>query len=256
MQLADPNSPASQEISQEQNKKKTGKKHRKIKDAGSQLISESIEETDRQSVSDVEVKKDILTKEALQHELKNSADRIIGSKAPEMSMLLKSSDEAEDRIVKKHKEIAEIDAMKAKLDSRKVELVQECEQEKEIVGKLTKERRKLENFITVKLEEARKDIEKLGQEIESLKAKENCQTKGVEAGAHPSSPPNSWKFDYISKKIEAKVKDLECPVCLEVASSPIFKCSEDHLICSVCRPKVASSALMLLELFFFLSLLL
>ena len=48
----------------------------------------------------------------------------------------------------------------------------------------------------------------------------------------------SWKFDYISKKIEAKEKDLECPACFEVASSPIFKCSDDHLICSVCRPKM------------------
>ena len=48
-----------------------------------------------------------------------------------------------------------------------------------------------------------------------------------------------WKLDYISKKIEAKERDLECPVCLEVASIPIFKCPDDHLICSVCRPKVS-----------------
>ena len=217
--------------------------------------SNSAIETDSQSVSDVKVKKDILAKEALLLELKNCAERIIGSKAPEMSMLLKGSDEAKDLIVKKQKEIAEIDAMKAELDSRKVKLVQECEQEKEIVGKLTKERRKVEHFITVKLEEARKDIDKLGQEIELLKAKENVQTKAVEAGARPSSLPNSWKLDFISKKIEAKVKDLECPVCFEVASSPIFKCSEDHLICSVCRPKVASPAVMLLELLLFITLL-
>ena len=71
----------------------------------------------------------------------------------------------------------------------------------------------------------------------------NDLSKKVE-GAYMEKDPKldamiSWKFDYISKKIEAKVKDLKCSGCLEVASTPIFKCSEDHLICSVCRPKMS-----------------
>ena len=88
-------------------------------------------------------------------------------------------------------------------------------------------------------EKVRKNIQKFEQEIEALKAEENSTKKAVDDGAPASSLPDSWKLDYISKKIEAKEKDLECPVCFEVASTPIFKCMEDHLICSVCRPKVS-----------------
>ena len=50
--------------------------------------------------------------------------------------------------------------------------------------------------------------------------------------------PNLQLLEYIDQKIEAKEKELECPVCLEVASVPIFMCDELHLICSSCRPKV------------------
>jgi len=44
---------------------------------------------------------------------------------------------------------------------------------------------------------------------------------------------------YIDNKIKAKEKELECPVCFEVASAPIFMCSDLHLICSDCKPKVS-----------------
>ena len=32
--------------------------------------------------------------------------------------------------------------------------------------------------------------------------------------------------------------NLECPVCLETATVPIYMCSQSHLICSNCRPSV------------------
>ena len=47
-------------------------------------------------------------------------------------------------------------------------------------------------------------------------------------------------LEYIDNKIAAKEKELECPVCFEVASAPIFMCSDLHLICSDCKPKVTS----------------
>ena len=31
---------------------------------------------------------------------------------------------------------------------------------------------------------------------------------------------------------------LECPICFDLASAPIFCCLEQHLICSDCLPKV------------------
>ena len=57
--------------------------------------------------------------------------------------------------------------------------------------------------------------------------------------------PNLQLLDYIDHKIEVKEKELECPVCLEVASVPIFMCDELHLICSSCCPKVECTLLVL-----------
>ena len=46
---------------------------------------------------------------------------------------------------------------------------------------------------------------------------------------------------FVEKQIGDAEKELECPVCLEIAlEAPIFSCQEDHLICSKCRVKVLS----------------
>ena len=52
--------------------------------------------------------------------------------------------------------------------------------------------------------------------------------------------PNKELLEFIDNQIVEKEKELECPVCLEVAFSPIFMCSEQHLICSTCRPKLSN----------------
>ena len=45
--------------------------------------------------------------------------------------------------------------------------------------------------------------------------------------------------EFIEQQIKKKEKELECPVCYNVANTPIFMCSEQHLICETCRPKVS-----------------
>ena len=53
--------------------------------------------------------------------------------------------------------------------------------------------------------------------------------------------PEIQKFlDNINRKINAKERDLECSICLEVSIAPIYCCDEQHIICSDCRPKVRS----------------
>ena len=39
---------------------------------------------------------------------------------------------------------------------------------------------------------------------------------------------------YIKRQIKDLKKELNCPVCFETATVPIFKCDDDHLICSSC----------------------
>ena len=45
----------------------------------------------------------------------------------------------------------------------------------------------------------------------------------------------------LQRFIEDKVKDLECPVCLEEAGAPIFSCMQMHVICSTCMDKVVGN---------------
>jgi len=45
-------------------------------------------------------------------------------------------------------------------------------------------------------------------------------------------------LNLLKNSIKDKKKDLECPVCLEVAEVPIYSCQESHLICNSCMPKL------------------
>ena len=42
----------------------------------------------------------------------------------------------------------------------------------------------------------------------------------------------------LATEIEEKERDLECPVCFEVCTKPIFMCDLSHQICKQCRPKM------------------
>merc|ERR1719195_906547 len=65
-------------------------------------------------------------------------------------------------------------------------------------------------------------------------------TKSREDVSANEIKPEIQKFlDNINNKIETKERDLECPICMEVCTAPIFCCDEQHIICSSCRPKVS-----------------
>ena len=51
---------------------------------------------------------------------------------------------------------------------------------------------------------------------------------------------NKKVIDFMVKSIEEKEAELVCPVCLETAEAPIFMCSQQHLICSSCQPRLTS----------------
>ena len=51
--------------------------------------------------------------------------------------------------------------------------------------------------------------------------------------------PGNDMLTILEKQIKEMEEELECPVCFEVPKvAPIFKCSDDHLICKECRPRV------------------
>ena len=51
---------------------------------------------------------------------------------------------------------------------------------------------------------------------------------------------NRSLLEFMERQILELEEELECPVCLEVATAaPIYKCPDDHLLCKICRPKLS-----------------
>ena len=115
--------------------------------------------------------------------------------------------------------------------------LRDCEEKEELVEQLTKKKRKLEENIPQDINAFKEVIGMLENKLEDLRTKP--EDKKLKIGEHVEAGPNLALLDYISKKIEAKERDLECPVCFEVASAPIFMCSSEHLVCSGCRDKLS-----------------
>merc|ERR1712130_1098971 len=105
-----------------------------------------------------------------------------------------------------------------------------------------KKKKQMEDLIEAEIDENKQSKKQLQEEIGSLQARIDALSKD---GTNMSDAVNKAKLETqrflqnINKKIEDKESDLECPVCLEVSSSPIFSCDEQHIICSDCRPKVS-----------------
>ena len=98
--------------------------------------------------------------------------------------------------------------------------------------------------------ELQQENEKLRADVEELKAKEvalECENKKlrekdqqlVEEAADGGKKMRKVKeanneilIELMERQIVELEEELECPVCLEVASAPpIFKCPDNHLIC-------------------------
>ena len=90
---------------------------------------------------------------------------------------------------------------------------------------------------------ANHDITKIETEVEELQAKLKITNspESSKPNIKPKSDVEDFRLrmvDYIDQKIATKEVELECPVCLETASAPIFMCEEQHLVCGGCRKGV------------------
>jgi len=93
----------------------------------------------------------------------------------------------------------------------------------------------------------RENIEKQLGELksklsETLKKIENLPNSSFALETIDSGGQKQWKVEYLQKQITEKEETLECPVCFLTAGikdrQEIFMCSEQHLVCSVCRPRL------------------
>ena len=119
--------------------------------------------------------------------------------------------------------------------------MKDVEEKDALLKELLKRKKQLEDLIEAEVDENKQSKRQLEKEIGSLQTRIDALTND---GINMSDTVDKEKLETqrflsnINKKIEAKESDLECPVCLEVSTAPIFSCDEQHIICSDSRPKV------------------
>ena len=92
-------------------------------------------------------------------------------------------------------------------------------------------------------ENIEKHLEELKSKLsETLKKIENLPNTSIVLETIDSGGQKQWKVEYLQKQITEKEETLECPVCFLTAGikdrQEIFMCSEQHLVCSACRPRL------------------
>ena len=173
-------------------------------------------------------------KEARLKENKEYLEYVRQVKGKKMAHLITTLDALEDEKNKKTKEISVVDMKIADLQADRERLIKEVEERNDQMISLAREKEDLEKDIDRNVEEATRDIAALEEEIKSLRIDSPSKAVKSKEEPQPKRNPNMQLLEYIENKIEAKQKELECPVCLEVASAPIFTCSDLHLICGHC----------------------
>ena len=188
----------------------------------------------------------IAEKEALVDERRCYAVSIIEAKGEEIRKLKTGFEEADKQKASKLKELSGIDARVKELQVKvgelqavRVCLLIECEDKDEVMNKLTKEQKKLEDFLSGEIANYVGETSQLEAELRDCKLeKSKCDKDNVSAKVTSANTPNLPLLEHIELKIEEKEQELECPVCFEVASVPILACDSFHVICFSCRPKV------------------
>ena len=126
----------------------------------------------------------------------------------------------------KKQEIREIEET---IDKKMQEKERLCES---ISQKSYWKKEKIEEVSTLK-----KSIETLGKDLNDMCSKNAKHEKLLEETQKMIEEKSVFKT-FLSETITQKEALLECPVCFDTASPPIFKCSKEHLICSNCLPRM------------------
>ena len=174
----------------------------------------------------------------------NSVDAMAKEKAREMKDLIYSIEDITKSEVKRGKQKLEIKEQMRQLETELNAIQNKDTEEKEAKDKLDKKKNKLEEFMDTFRKEAKETAAVFQTEIKTLKEsldnfQINLSDEKSEGKIHVDNPEHLL-LKFIESEIEDLEKELECPVCFNLATSPIFKCDDDHLICSSCKVKLMS----------------
>ena len=185
-------------------------------------------------------------KESLIQQRRDFLEQIVEVYGKKMAKFITDIEAAEDEKNEKLKEKFAVEMQISDLKVKHEILEREVEEKDKTINDLIREKRDLEAYIENSVHRTKKEIALLEEDMKSLKTclspqplKETRNDASFAKGE--SQQLNLQLIEFISSKILAKEEELECPVCFEVASPPIFACNDLHLICSHCRPKVSNT---------------
>ena len=179
-------------------------------------------------------------KEILIQQRRDFLEQIVEVHGKEMAKVITDIEAAEDEKNEKLKEKSAVEMQISDLKIKHKRLEREVKEKDKTMINLARKKRDLETYIENNVVSTKKEIALLEEDIKSLKTYRPPQpsTEARNDGSIARGQLNLQLIEFIESKIEAKEEELACPVCLEVASPPIFTCSDLHLICSDCKPKV------------------
>lgn len=139
--------------------------------------------------------------------------------------------EASNQILKKEEEIK---AQERKLEEVHKLLLASKKEKHSIAGKrdtaylnISNKRKELANV--------QSNLNKIGDEVEELLV---VKGERLSRRSEELEQNNLAMKELLNATISKKESLLECPVCYQVSSPPIYKCTKEHLICSKCLPKM------------------
>ena len=191
-----------------------------------------------------ELKKSLSEKTEKMKKLDEMFDDLSSSKAKEMAKLVSEETNAEENMsafCRKRKTIRE-ELARLELESKVVaKNIVESETNR---SKLAKKRHKVEARTEESLYEKKIDkaklldaIQKIRFELSRVHGDDEKERDSIE-DKEEKSDKKSERTQELATEIEEKERDLECPVCFELCTKPIFMCHLSHQICKQCQPKM------------------
>ena len=121
-------------------------------------------------------------------------------------------------------ESRDVEAAIKSVMGRKRNILQKQEEAEKVVEELEEKRGKLKESSSTLIKHQQERLAKVQEDLKHVRQELDL--------AEGRKTENSDLKNFMAGQIEELRSELECPVCLEVATkAPIFKCSEDHLVC-------------------------
>ena len=202
--------------------------------------------------------------------IKSSEELLMNENKDYLMELQKKLTDSEDKIQANHKlcnqldsDIEELEKQKRDKETRKADILLQNSKLTDEYEKHRKDQIRLQNEIDEKLDILKRnklamfhDIKHLKEQL-SLSKMDNDQsltgttkmplpkvTKSFNQGGNSEfdlllqQQLKQQEVKLLQEQIKEMESTLECPVCLEVSQTPIYMCHEQHIICSICWPKV------------------